>query len=107
MSNEGLFSKNYEFIAIATDKMQGGDELMDELKKDRNGGMPWMVILDGDGQELTTSNDAEGNNIGCPVKPFEIEHFVAMIKKSSDTSEKDLAAISDAMTANAEKINNR
>lgn len=87
--------------------MQGGEELMAELKKDRQGGMPWMVILDGDGKELAASNDAEGNNIGCPVKPSEIEHFVAMIKSSSDSDETELAAINDAMNANAEKINNR
>ena len=83
--------------------MEGGEDVFSELKKDRSGGMPWMVILDGDGKELITSVGPDGN-IGCPVKPFEIEHFVDMIKQTSDASEEQLAAISDAMKANAKKI---
>lgn len=102
-----MFAEDYQFVAIATDEMEGGKEIMDELKKDRNGGMPWMVILDGDGNELVTSNDPDGNNVGCPVEPHEIAHFVDMIKQSSDASEEELTAISDAMKANSKKIKSR
>ena len=90
-------------VKIATDKMEGGEEVMSELKKERQGGMPWMIVLDGGGKEVVTSVGPKGN-VGCPVEPFEIEHFVDMIKQSSDASDDQLAAISKAMTANAEKI---
>ncbi len=83
--------------------MEGGEALMNELKKDRQGGLPWMVILDGDGNELISSVGPKGN-VGCPVEPHEIEYFVEMIKQSSDASEDELIAISDAMKANAKKI---
>ncbi len=63
-----------------------------------------MVILDGDGKELITSNTSDGKNVGCPVEPFEIEHFVEMIKASSDATEGELAAITKVMTANAKKL---
>jgi len=81
--------------------MEGGEDVMDELKKDRQGGLPWMIILDGDGKELVTSNDPDGNNVGCPVEPQEIEHFVNMIKQSSDATEDELSAINEAMQANS------
>jgi hypothetical protein len=83
--------------------MEGGKTLMNELIKDRPGGLPWMVILDGDGNELISSVGPKGN-VGCPVVPHEIEYFVEMIKQSSDASEDELTAISDAMKANAKKI---
>ena len=83
--------------------MDGGKDVMDELKKDRQGGMPWIVILDGDGKELISSVGPDGN-IGCPVEPNEIAHFVDMIKQSSDASEENLAKIREAMDANTKKI---
>jgi hypothetical protein len=77
--------------------MEGGDEVMQELQKDRQGGMPWMTILDGDGKELVTSNDPDGKNIGCPGLPHEVEHFVNMIKQSSDIDDEKLKAIDAAI----------
>ena len=101
-----MFAEDYHFVAIATDdKMEGGQDVMDALKKDRQGGLPWMVVLDGDGKELVTSNDPDGTNVGCPVTPEEIVHFVNMIKLSSDATEDELSAINDAMQANSKKIN--
>lgn len=86
--------------------MENGDKVLEELKGDRDGGMPWMVILDGEGNELITSNGPDGN-VGCPVEPNEIKHFVDMIRKSSDATDEHLQKITDAMNANAEKIKSR
>ena len=83
--------------------MIGGEALMDELKKDRQGGLPWIVVLDGDGNELVSSVGPDGN-IGCPATPQEIDHFVDMIKQSSDASEGDLTEIREVLNANAKKI---
>lgn len=86
--------------------MENGEDVMNELKKDRPGGLPWMIILDGDGEELVSSVGPKGN-VGCPVEPHEIEHFIDMIKQSSDADEEELTAISDALNANAKKIRPR
>lgn len=86
--------------------MDNGDKVLEELKGDRDGGMPWMVILDGEGNELITSTGPDGN-VGCPVEPNEIKHFVDMIRKSSDATDEQLQKITDAMNANAEKIKSR
>ena len=83
--------------------MQDGQDVLDELKKNRSGGLPWMTILDGDGSEIISSVGPDGN-IGFPVEPFEIDHFVEMIKQSSDADESQLSAIREAMTQNAKKL---
>ena len=84
--------------------MEGGEDVMNELKKERQGGLPWMVILNADGNELVTSNDGEGNNVGCPALPHEVKHFVDMIKQSSEATEEELSAINDALQVHAQKI---
>ncbi len=83
--------------------MANGEAVFDELKNERSGGMPWMTILDSEGEELITSVGPKGN-IGCPVESFEIEHFVDMIRKTSDATDEDLEKITEAMNANAKKI---
>lgn len=101
-----LFEEEFHFVKIETDKMQGGNGVLEELMKGREGGLPWIVILDGEGQELSSSNDSEGNNIGCPVADHEVEHFVEMIKVSSGTSEEQLGAIMTAMKTYAKTLEN-
>ncbi|MGB1929725.1 MAG: hypothetical protein ACPHO8_10470 [Mariniblastus sp.] len=96
MKNSPLFEDNYQIIAIATDKMDGGQEMFDQMKKDLSGGMPWMVILDGDGKELITSVGPEGN-VGCPVKPDEVDYFVEMIRSTSSSDEQRLEEIREAL----------
>ncbi|MDA7928553.1 hypothetical protein N9B54_01215 [Mariniblastus sp.] len=92
-----MFEDNYQVVAIATDKMEGGQAMFDEMKKGRSGGMPWMVILDGDGKELITSVGPEGN-VGCPVQPAEVDYFVTMIESSSSSNEQRLEEIRKALT---------
>ena len=64
--------------------------------------MPWMVILDGDGKEMITSVGPEGN-VGCPVQPAEIDHFVTMIQSSSSSDEQRLEKIRVALTNRKDK----
>ncbi len=101
-----LFEDEFHFVKIETDKMEGGEEVQKELMKGRQGGLPWMVILDGEGEELVSSNNAKGQNIGCPAEDHEIEHFVEMIKVSSDTSEELLGAIMSEMKEYAKTLRN-
>ena len=101
-----LFAEDLEFVKIATDKMEGGDELMESLMKGRQGGMPWSVILNGDGEEVISSNDKDGKNIGCPVAEHEIAHFVEMIKTATNRPEDHIAKVLAAMEKHAEALKN-
>ena len=51
------------------------------------------MITDGDGGELITGDSAKGN-IGCPVQPHEVAHFVKMVKETArHLSEDEIATI--------------
>lgn len=87
--------------------MTGGKELADKLRKDRGGGIPWLVILDEKGQELVTSDGPKGN-IGCPATPDEIAWFLEMIGKTArHMTAADLADLRSALAAWGEKLNRR
>ena len=72
------FGKDYVVVGIDQDRMTGGKELAAELRKGKRGGIPWMVILDGEGKERITSDGPKGN-CGCPATTAEIDHFMAMV----------------------------
>ena len=100
----GLFENEFCFVKIETDKMEGGKAILKELMNDRQGGLPWMVILDGEGNELVSSNNADGKNVGCPAEDWEIDHFVEMIKVSSDMPGEQLAVIKSEMQEYAKTL---
>ena len=82
------FTKDYEIVMIDTDRMTEGAELAKELRKGKRGGIPWMIILGGDGQTKATSDGPKGN-VGCPARPHEIDHFLKMIDTAPGHMSKD------------------
>jgi thiol-disulfide isomerase/thioredoxin len=63
-------------------------------------GLPYSAFLDRDGKLIVNSNrnGEQGQNIGYPAQPEEIDWFVAMMKKAAPKmSEKDLKAIESAL----------
>ena len=101
------FAKDYEVVMIDTDRMTGGAELADELRKGKRGGIPWMIILDGDGHPKATSDGPKGN-IGCPVKPHEIDHFLQMIKTApGHMSKEDRIVVARELRAHGARLSSR
>lgn len=88
-----IFSKSYEIIMLDTSRMTHGSDVASELRKGKRGGIPWSVITDGEGAQLMTSDGPKGN-IGCPVQPHEVAHFVQMIQATArHLSEDEIAAV--------------
>jgi len=84
--------------------MTGGKELAAKLRGSDAGGIPWMVILDTDQKKLITSDGPDGN-IGCPVQPAEVAHFMAMVEKTArNMTEADRTQVQKLLEANAERI---
>ena len=87
--------------------MTHGKELAKELRDGLGGGIPWSVFLAKDGSQLITG-DAQGpgkGNIGFPVQPQEVDHFMVMLEKVQNRmTDADLATIKSALVGNAEKI---
>ncbi len=61
--------------------MTNGKEVEKRFRAAAQGGIPWFAFLDARGEVLATSDGPQGN-VGCPVEPPEIEHFVGMLKKA-------------------------
>jgi thioredoxin-related protein len=76
----------------------GGEELMAKLggvsAEGQVGGVPYLVFLDASGKPIVNSNrpikgKAEGENIGYPSEPEEIDWFMQMLKKAVPTMTAD------------------
>lgn len=101
---QATLGKDYLDVKIDTKRMEHGAEVAARLRKERGGGIPWMVILDAEGKELVTSDGPEGN-CGCPVTPEEVAWFLTMIRKTSRHMDaKDQEALKAALESFAEKL---
>ena len=94
-ANSQLFS-GYEVVSIDCEEMVNGATLSDRLIDGRDGGLPWTVILDKDAKEIACSVGSMGN-VGFPVAPGEVGHFIEMIRLSSDKSPEQLDEIKEQL----------
>jgi thiol-disulfide isomerase/thioredoxin len=78
---EEIMAKDYILVKIDLDRMVGAKAIDKRIRK-KGRGIPWHAILDAEGKVLITSDGPEGN-IGYPLRPAEIAHFIRMIKKTS------------------------
>ena len=77
-----IWDKDYIWVRI-DERWTNSGEVMDGIKAGYRGGIPWMAILDADGQSLATSNGLKGENIGFPSSPPDIDYFLKMLKDTS------------------------
>ena len=77
-----LLAKDYVLLSVDSGKHENARSVIDRVRgKDAGGGIPWMAILDGDGQKLVTSDGPKGN-VGCPYEPEEIAWFRTMLERT-------------------------
>jgi thioredoxin-related protein len=78
-----IVARDYIDVKVDVDRMKNGKEVMDRYTHGKPGGIPWFVILDPAGKALATSDGPNGNNIGYPAEPQEIEHFLSMLESTA------------------------
>lgn len=83
MKHQTLLADDVVALNIDTDQMHNGNEVSLRLRGE-DGGIPWSVILDGDGNELINSDGPDGN-IGYPMTESEIEYFMEMLRVARPT----------------------
>lgn len=82
LSANPVWEKDYVWVKM-DHRYSGARELMAELRGGAEGGIPWFVILDADGEKLATSNDQETKrNIGYPSDTSGQNHFEHMLKST-------------------------
>jgi thiol-disulfide isomerase/thioredoxin len=88
-----LIAKDYVSVKIDEDRMTGGKQLL-AAEGGGEGGIPWFAIEAGGTGTVVVNSDREGNNIGFPSEPQEIEHFMGMLQKTAKTlTPDDLSAL--------------
>ncbi len=89
---EKILAKGFVDVKIDTDRMVGGAEMLTKVRGPGGGGIPWFVVMDEKGEVLITSDGPDGN-VGFPVQPQEIAHFMEMVRTTAgeNLSEKELA----------------
>lgn len=99
--------RDFVDVKIDIDRMPGGKEVQQRLRGSEAGGIPWCVILDAEGTEIITADGPEGN-IGCPVQPAEISHFLVMLRTArKHLTDTDLDFIQRELERFARKIKAR
>jgi beta-lactamase regulating signal transducer with metallopeptidase domain len=88
-----------DFIWVKMDeRWTGRDDVMKTIRKEVSGGIPWLAILDAEGNVLGTSTDDGQPNYGFPTEPDEIQRFVKLLRQTGTRfTENDATAIADAL----------
>lgn len=78
-----ILQQGWVDLMIDVDRDTNGKKINERLMNGRNGGLPWLIVLDADGKEIVTSNEEPGGgNIGAPVQPNECTWFGVMMERS-------------------------
>ena len=78
MKHQALFADDMIAVNIDTVEMEKGADVAMRLRGE-DGGIPWSVILDADGNTLISSDGPDGN-IGYPMNEGEIDYFMEMLR---------------------------
>jgi len=107
-ANGRLFEDRFVLLKIDVEMMAKGDEIAARLQEGTDRlGYPWIAVLDTDGRVITTSVRPNGENIGCPVLPNEIDHFVKMLRGTDGLPESRLAEIRESLETHMKPYRDR
>lgn len=98
-----ILAKHFVIRKIDTDRMIGGEKILYEYRKSKEGGIPWFVLLDASGKALADSNGPRGN-VGCPYTEAEIATFGAILRKAApELAEADWKVLERTLNAQREE----
>ncbi|WP_294818273.1 thioredoxin family protein [uncultured Flavobacterium sp.] len=100
-----LFNDNYVVAHLVVQESPknkgletpGGAEVLQKYNGTKSG-LPYWIILDHKGTLLADSNNAKGENLGCPATAEEVAAFTEKLKKTSGLSRRELAIITETFT---------
>lgn len=102
-----FFQRNFVIEHLTIHETAGKKHLenpgAEELNKKWGGGeqgLPYWVILDSRGDVLADSRDVSGDNVGCPASKAEVDHFIAVLKKTTSINDTEVAAVEQRFRRN-------
>lgn len=79
-AERAVLEQDFVMTAIDTDTMVNDKIVASRLRGSGHGGIPWMAILDLQGNIVVTSDGPQGN-IGYPCSSSGIDYFISMLQK--------------------------
>ena len=99
-----LMGKDFVILKIDVDRMEHAEDIVKRYQVSERGGLPWFVVIDAQGSSLSTSFGPKGN-VGYPVEPFEIAHFVELLTKTKkQLTNEDIRKIETALMTAAKEL---
>jgi len=99
-----LLAKDFIDVKIDQDRMTNGKLVGSLLRRGEAGGIPWIVLMDGSLRPLADA-DGPGGNVGFPVSPEEIGHFMSMLRAARQKlTDADLDELQASLQRSADKI---
>lgn len=77
--NKEILGRHFVFLQIDSLRLDNGDKVMKPFHRTANQGIPWVVILDADGNSLGDSEGPDGKNFGFPSAPDGIDRFMQLL----------------------------
>jgi len=90
------FDKAFVRVKIDVERMSGGKDLAAKYGMTEQTGLPFFVVIDGNGHKLVDSVGPKGN-AGFPVEDFEIAHYMDMLTRTSGLPADKLATLEKAI----------
>lgn len=100
-----VLAKDFVDVKIDTDRMQGGQEMLDSMNPVKQSGIPWIVFLDAEGKPIADANAEGKENVGFPATDAEIAHFESMLNKARrNMTESDVRTLADSLRESAKQL---
>jgi thiol:disulfide interchange protein len=92
-----ILEPHLHHVKIDVERTTGGADLLKKYRPGMRGGIPWCVLVDGQGKAIATS-DVDGENFGYPLGEEGVADFRAMLQKAGVTLTDDQAKTLAAST---------
>ena len=100
-----ILDRDFVVLKIDVDRMTRGKDVMKRFRPDDTGGIPWFAFLDSKGEKLATSDILNGQNVGYPFEPKEIDAFMSTLEGQVRRIEPgQLARLRSSLEAAAQEI---
>lgn len=77
-----VLEKDFVACWVDTDRTIGGAALLEKLRGDGRGGIPWFVVLEPDGTPVVDADDVFGSNLGCPHTEAEVAAWGETLRRA-------------------------
>jgi len=92
-----LLAPDFLELKVDVDRMKNGAQVAERFFSQKQTGIPWYVLLDGEARVLATADGPDGN-VGYPVLDAEIAHFMQGLRTARvDLSDESLAQVETAL----------